>query len=70
MKTSDVVEILKRQHEKDPELKRLYEEEKIKHQIALKILELRTQMGISPADLAKLLQIPLSAVERLEDSDY
>lgn len=69
-KTSNAVEILRRRHEKDPELQRLYEEEKLKDQIARKILELRTQMHISQTDLAGLLQIPLVAVERLENSDY
>ena len=69
-KISSAVEILRRRHEKDPELQRLYEEEKLKDQIARKILELRTQMGISQTDLAGLLQVPLAAVERLESSDY
>lgn len=69
-KTTDGLEILRRRREKDPGLQRLYEEEKLKDQIARQIRELRTEAGLSQADLAKLLKTSQSAVARLEDADY
>lgn len=69
-KTTDGLEILKRRREKDPELQRLYEEEKLKDQIARQVRELRTEAGLSQADLAKLLKTSQSAIARLEDADY
>ncbi len=69
-KTTNGLEILRRRREKDPELQRLYEEEKLKDQIARQVRELRTEAGLSQADLAKLLKTSQSAIARLEDADY
>ncbi len=69
-KTTDALEILKRRHEKDPELQQYYEEEKIKDQISQLFRQLRDKMNLSQKDLAELLQVSLTAVERLEDADY
>ncbi len=69
-KTSSALEILKRRRERDPELRRLYEEEKLKDQVARQIRALRSQLNITQADLAKLLGTSQSAVARLEDADY
>jgi len=69
-KTKNALAILKRRREKDPELKRFYEEEKLKDQIARQIRELRMEAGLSQADLASLLKTSQSAIARLEDADY
>ncbi len=69
-KTKNALEILKRRREKDPELQRYYEEEKLKDQIARQIRELRMEANLSQADLAELLHTSQSAVARLEDADY
>ena len=69
-KTDDAVEILKREREKDPELQDLYEEEKIKYQIALAIRELREGLGLTQEDLAKRIGTSQSTIARLEDTDY
>lgn len=70
MKTSNAVEILKRDFSKDAELEKLYEIEKLKDQIARHIQELRAHLNYSSKDLAKQLNISISAVEKLEDADY
>lgn len=69
-KTSSAIEILKRRQNKDPELRRLYEAEKLKDQIARQIREIRAKEGLTQSDLAKLLGTSQSAVARLEDAGY
>lgn len=69
-KTDNAIEILRREREKDPELQELYEEEKIKYQIALAIRELREESGLTQEDLAKRIGTSQSTIARLEDTDY
>lgn len=51
---------------KDPEFKRLYDEEGKKLEIAYKVLQLRKKQGISQAQFAKKLGTTQSNVARLE----
>lgn len=68
--TSDAVEILKREREKDRELQKYYEEEKAKYQIASAIRDLRERVGLTQAQLAKRIGTAQSTIARLEDTDY
>lgn len=69
-KTDDALEILRREREKDPELQKLYEEEKLKYQIALAVRELREKFGLTQAELAERMGTSQSTIARLEDTDY
>lgn len=69
-KTADAVEILKREREKDRELRKYYDEEKAKLQIALAIREIRERLGLTQAQLAKRIGTSQSTIARLEDTDY
>ncbi|MDO8519836.1 MAG: helix-turn-helix transcriptional regulator [Deltaproteobacteria bacterium] len=64
------LEMMKRDREKDPELQRLYEEEKLKYEIALMIREYRERLGLTQAQLAKKIKTSQSTIARLEDTDY
>ena len=69
-KTKNALEMLKRRREKDPELRRLYEEERINFQIALLIRKEREAAGMTQKQLADLIDTTQSVISRLEDSDY
>lgn len=68
--TSDALEILRRDREKDPERQRLYEEEKINLQIALLIRDVREKAGLTQKQLADRVGTAQSVISRLEDADY
>lgn len=70
MKTRNAVEILKRSFEKDPELMRFYEEEKLNLLIGNMIYDAREEAGLSQTQLAKLVGTQQSVISRLEDADY
>ena len=55
---------------KDPELQRLYEEEKINFQVALAIRKARQEAGLTQTQLAQLVETKQSVIARLEDADY
>lgn len=69
--TSDGVEILHRRFfaGKADRLKDL-EEARANDEIARKILKLRTDAGLTQAQLAKLIGTTASVICRLEDADY
>jgi ribosome-binding protein aMBF1 (putative translation factor) len=69
-KTTDGLKILKRRMAKDPKWQCIYEEEKLKDQIARQVCSLRMKAGLSQADLGKLLHTSQSAIARLENADY
>ena len=69
-KTTDVLQMMKWDREKDPELQRLYEEEKLKYEIALMIRDFREKLGLTQAQLAKKIGTSQSTIARLEDTDY
>src|SRR3989304_2009941 len=68
--TRDAVEILNHRWSKDPEYKKLYEDEKIKFDAALAIRSARECSGLTQAQLAKLIGTTQSVISRLEDADY
>lgn len=69
-KTSNALEILKRRAKRDPELQRLYEEEKVNYQVALLIRKVRQNLGLTQGELAKRIGTTQSVISRLEDADY
>ncbi len=69
--TTDAVEILHKTFIKDdPKRLASIREERDKLDIAGQVFELRTQAGLSQAQLAKLVETTQSAISRLEDADY
>ena len=70
MKTSNAVEILRRRAEKDPELQKYYEEEKLNLRVANLIRETRETAGMTQLQLAELIDTQQSVISRLEDADY
>lgn len=69
-KITNAVEILQRRAMKDPELRELYEEEKINFQAALAIRSAREAAGLTQDQLAKKIGTTQSVISRLEDADY
>lgn len=69
-KITNAVEILQRRAMKDPELRELYEEEKINFQAALAIRSAREVAGLTQDQLAKKIGTTQSVISRLEDADY
>jgi len=69
--TTDAVRILHRRYfEGKPEMLALLEEEKANADVAQKIYDLRTQVGMSQRELAKLVGTTASVICRLENADY
>ena len=69
--TSDAVEILhRRYYEGKPARIAQLEQERADDDIARKIYQLREQLGITQARLAKLIGTTPSVISRLEDSEY
>ena len=69
--TSDAVEVLHRRFYagRPSRLKKLAEA-RANEDIALKILELRTAVGLTQAQLGRLVGTTASVICRLEDADY
>ncbi len=69
--TSDAIEIMHRgYYEGKPERIAALEEARADDEVARKILQLRTQAGLSQRELAKLVGTTASVICRLEDADY
>jgi DNA-binding XRE family transcriptional regulator len=67
----DAVDLLYKQlYEGKPERLRGLEEARANDEIARSILRLRTQAGITQAQLGKLIGTTASVICRLEDADY
>lgn len=69
-KTNNALEILRRRAEKDPELQKYYEEEKLNLKLAILIRESREAAGLTQTQLAELIGTQQSVISRLEDADY
>lgn len=69
--TTDAVEILyQRLYEGKPERIKGLEDARANDEIARTIFELRTQAGLTQAQLARLVGTTASVICRLEDADY
>jgi ribosome-binding protein aMBF1 (putative translation factor) len=69
--TADAVAILhRRYYEGKPERLADLEKARANDQVARKIVDLRTQAGLSQRQLAKLVGTTASVICRLEDADY
>ena len=69
--TSDAIETMhRRYYEGKPERIAALEEARADDEVARKILQLRTQAGLSQRELAKLVGTTASVICRLEDADY
>jgi ribosome-binding protein aMBF1 (putative translation factor) len=69
--TSDAIEAMhRRYYEGKPERIAALEEARANDEVARKILQLRTQAGLSQRELAKLVGTTASVICRLEDADY
>ena len=55
---------------KDPEFKAHYQEERQALKLALKIVELRDQKGLSQQELARLMGTSQQAISRIESGEY
>ncbi len=69
-KTSDAVDILKRRYGKTKKAREALEEARAGADIARRIYKLRTDAGLSQAQLAKLVGTSRTVITRLEDDDY
>ncbi len=56
--------------QKDPEFKKLFEEEKKAIALAMQIVDLRERLGISQTELAKRMGTSQQAISRLESGEY
>jgi DNA-binding XRE family transcriptional regulator len=69
--TTDAVEIIHRRYfEGKPERLKILEEARADDEVARKIFELRTQVGLTQSQLGKLIGTTASVICRLEDADY
>jgi DNA-binding XRE family transcriptional regulator len=59
-----------REDMKDPEFKKHYQEERQALKLAMKIVELRDQKGLSQEELAKLMGTSQQAISRIESGEY
>ena len=70
-RTKDAVEILHRRYvEADPKAAVLLEEARADDEVARQIYYLRTEAGLSQAELARRVGTTQSVISRLEDADY
>jgi ribosome-binding protein aMBF1 (putative translation factor) len=59
-----------REELKDPEFKRLYDDERQALKLAIKIAALREQKGLSQQELAKRMGTSQQAISRIESGEY
>lgn len=62
-------EELIKEYSKDPEFKRLYDEEAAKTEAALAVRSLRDKFGLSQVEFAKLVGKPQSTISRIETGE-
>ena len=69
--TTDAVEILHRRYfEGKPERLKILEDARADEDVARKIFELRTKVGLNQSQLGKLIGTTAPVICRLEDADY
>ena len=66
----NVLEVLRKRVEGDPELRELVEEERVNLQVALAIRIARDEAGLTQKELAEMVGTTQSVISRLEDADY
>jgi len=59
-----------REEMKNPDFKKHYQEERQALKLAMKIVELRDQKGLSQQELAKLMGTSQQAISRIESGEY
>jgi len=59
-----------REEMKNPDFKKHYQEERQALKLAMKIVELRDQKGLSQQELAKLMGTSQQAISRIESGSY
>ena len=69
-KTADGVEILRRRYGKGKAALKALEQARTSADIARRIHKLRTDAGLTQAELAKLVGTSRTVITRLEDDDY
>jgi ribosome-binding protein aMBF1 (putative translation factor) len=69
-KASDALAILDHLTGDDPTMRRLVKEARLNASVAQRLYALRTQAGLSQAQLAKRVGTTQSVISRLEDADY
>lgn len=63
-----MMEALKKEHiEKNPEMKEYYNQERVRLNVAVRILELREQYNLSQRNLAEKAGLPQSTIARIEN---
>lgn len=63
-------DIWREQNMRDPEFRRLYEEEEAKFSVSQKIRRYREKIGMTQQQLAKLTKTSQAAIARIESADY
>lgn len=69
-KTKTNYDIWREENMKDPEFRRLYEEEEAKFSVSQKIKQSREKLGMTQQQLAKLTKTSQAAIARIESADY
>ena len=68
--TTDAVEILKKRLGDIPDLGERIATDKLNVRVAMLVYQVRTEAGLSQAELAKLVGTSQPNIARLEDADY
>ena len=69
-KTTDALEILRRRYYSTDKAKARLEEARASAEVARRIYKLRTDAGLTQAQLARLVGTSRPVISRLEDDDY
>jgi ribosome-binding protein aMBF1 (putative translation factor) len=69
-KTTDAIRILDGMMGADPAVQRLLAAARVNARVAQRLYHLRTQAGLSQAELARRVGTTQSVISRLEDADY
>lgn len=70
VKTNDVLDILGKLSQDDPDLQEMVQVASVNAEVAQLIYTARTQAGLTQQDLADLINTQQPVIARLEDADY